>query len=47
MMNGMPLAAPSGTTATAISISQIDISWQDRSNNESGSRFVGGTAPVS
>jgi len=36
MRSGPPVTAPSGTKATAISVSQIDISWQDRSSNETG-----------
>ncbi len=31
-----PPAAPSGFSATAISASQINLSWQDNSNNETG-----------
>lgn len=31
-------AAPSGTTATAVSASQIDLTWIDTANNESGFR---------
>jgi formylglycine-generating enzyme required for sulfatase activity len=42
-----PPAAPTGLTATAVSASQIDLSWTDASNNESGFRIerkVGGTS---
>jgi len=32
--NGSQVAAPSNTSAVAVSVSQIDISWRDNSNNE-------------
>jgi alpha-tubulin suppressor-like RCC1 family protein len=34
--NTFMINAPSGLSATAISFSQIDLSWQDNSNNEDG-----------
>jgi len=33
---GVPPAAPSNLSATAVSSSQINLSWQDNSNNETG-----------
>jgi hypothetical protein len=34
--NSFTINAPSGLTATAVSYSQINLSWQDNSNNEDG-----------
>jgi RHS repeat-associated protein len=36
-------AAPSGLTATALSATQIDLTWTDNSNNENGFRIVRAT----
>jgi hypothetical protein len=48
ILTGDPLAAPSGLTATAISPTQINLSWTDNSNNELGfkiERRVGYVGP--
>lgn len=39
-----PPSAPSGLAATAISSSQINLSWTDNSNNETGFRIERGTS---
>jgi alpha-tubulin suppressor-like RCC1 family protein/fibronectin type 3 domain-containing protein len=44
--NAFVINAPSRLTATAISYSQIDLSWQDNSNNEDGFRIERLTFPV-